>query len=166
MQCFHFVIIFITFFWHHTSPLVMFIIFSPLSLSILTFSLFRLELLFSTHHCIEDGHILPHFTSWACCLEILVWKVGLLVRIHVTSHYEESLLRWVIYYHWRLFSICKSTCKKKKKVHYLLYHSPLNTCMYVEIYFFGFMCQWEFVCRYLIEATTQFDDLMVKIWVI
>ena len=31
----------------------------------------------------------------------------------------------------------------------MLYHSPLSVCIYMEICFFGFMCQWEFVYELL-----------------
>ena len=90
---------------HHTSSLVTFIFFS-FSSSLPTWHClcFTLSGGFS-HYYMEDNHIFSLFHFIGNGLEIKVWKVVLLVRIHVISHYGESLLSWVMYFHWRLFSI-------------------------------------------------------------
>ena len=52
----------------------------------------------------EDDHIVPLVHLMDSGLEILVWEFVLLVMIHVTSVYGESLIICGMYFHWR-FSI-------------------------------------------------------------
>ena len=57
----------------------------------------------------------------------------------------------------------KQTNKKSALFVCMLYHSPLSMCMYVEIYFFGFICQWEFVCE-LLEIRILIDLIFMYIF--
>ena len=136
---FHFVIILITFSWHHhISPLVIF------------------TLCFFPHHCLLDTILVsPWVVVFHTSLHRVLshsspslphgqWFRDLSLRGCLVSKDSYYISMWGgfdhlgMYFHWRSFIIDQSM--HKKKMHCSLYHFPFSTCMDVLVCFIEFMC--------------------------